>query len=132
MGLGPPVCVSCKRPYDYVDSKEKLDELRKTRPEAQYWWCSKCGKSDTRDHAWTIGEELTEEIYPKWRTEYIWMCTKVIWELKRIKSLAEENSASPHLSPYSKPLNEVIQFIEKKSEEVEALFEEKIRRESEK
>jgi hypothetical protein len=32
MGLGPQVCIPCKRGYDFIESEEEAQELEKTYP----------------------------------------------------------------------------------------------------
>jgi len=45
MGLGPPVCLDCKRICDLTTEEERNQKIEDgTWPEsACRWWCSKCG-----------------------------------------------------------------------------------------
>lgn len=59
MGLGPPVCVSCKVPYTH------FQYINEEGYECAKWLCRKCKREDSKDYALTISKELFEEIYGK-------------------------------------------------------------------
>ena len=59
MGLGPPVCVSCKVPYTH------FQYINEEGYECAKWFCPKCKREDSKDYALMIKKELFEEIYGK-------------------------------------------------------------------
>jgi hypothetical protein len=63
MGLGPPVCMTCRRVFDHLTVDEQK-ELVKTYPKIGFWWCSKCKSSDTKVHAFMLTKSEFDEIFP--------------------------------------------------------------------
>ena len=60
MGLGPEVCIDCVRIFDYVKSEEERQEIKRVHPDFVCYWCSKCGKTKSRERAFTISEQLLD------------------------------------------------------------------------
>lgn len=58
MGLGPPVCVPCRRVYNYAFKSNGLKVYGQ-----RCWHCTVCGADDTKYHALTIPTALREEIF---------------------------------------------------------------------
>ena len=67
MGLGPQICITCKRSFDYVETEEEREEIRKKYPDSDFgaWWCSKCGSTKSQHYALSIKKELFDEIFPR-------------------------------------------------------------------
>lgn len=59
MGLGPPVCTTCKVSYD------NIHYINEEGNECVKWMCPMCKREDVKDYALTISKELFEEIYGK-------------------------------------------------------------------
>ncbi len=53
MGLGPPVCVPCRR----------VHRLRSEKPPGQWrwWWCPACGSEETDTHLHELPTDQQEE-----------------------------------------------------------------------